>query len=88
MVWEHRVVAFNTATESTNRMHDDSVAATFGFRGGLVPGVDVWAYLTRPCVDRWGVDFLSGGTMDARFPSRCTTARRSSPGWATAATSP
>lgn len=67
MAWEHEVVAFNTATESTNRMHDDAVAATFGFRGGLVPGVDVWAYLTRPCVDRWGVDFLERGTLRARF---------------------
>lgn len=65
--WEHRVVAFNTATESTNRMHDDTVAATYGFRGGLVPGVDSWAYLTRPCVDRWGRDFLAHGTMEARF---------------------
>jgi hypothetical protein len=67
MRWEHEVVAFNTATESTNRMHDDAVASTFGFRGGLVPGVDVWAYLTRPCVDRWGVEFLERGAMDARF---------------------
>ena len=67
MTWEHEVVAFNTATESTNRMHDDTVAATFGFRGGLVPGVDVWAYLTRPCVDRWGIEFLERGAMDARF---------------------
>lgn len=67
MAWEHEVVAFNTATESTNRMHDDTVAATFGFRGGLVPGVDVWAYLTRPCVDRWGTAFLEHGTMEARF---------------------
>lgn len=65
--WRHDVVAFNTATESTNRMHDDSVAATYGFRGGLVPGVDVWAYLTRPCVDRWGAEFLERGVMDVRF---------------------
>ena len=67
--WEHRVVAFNTATESTNRMHDDTVAAIFGFRGGLVPGVDVWAYLTRPCVDRWGTEFLERGAMDVRLQS-------------------
>lgn len=63
----HEVVAFNTATESTNRMHDDEVAGTYGFRGGLVPGVDVWAYLTRPCVDRWGRGFLEHGVMDVRF---------------------
>lgn len=67
MAWEHEVIAFNTATESANRMHDDAVASTFGFRGGLVPGVDVWAYLTRPCTDRWGVEFLERGTMDVRF---------------------
>lgn len=65
--WDHTVVAFNTATESLNRMHDDGVASTYGFRGGLVPGVDVWAYLTRPCIDRWGRDFLSAGTMEVRF---------------------
>ncbi len=66
-IWDHCVVAYNTATESTNRMHDDAVAATYGFRGGLVPGVDVWAYMTRPCVDRWGVEFLERGAMDVRF---------------------
>ncbi len=65
--WRHDVVAFNTATESTNRMHDDTVASTYGFRGGLVPGVDVWAYMTRPCVDRWGIEFLERGAMNARF---------------------
>lgn len=63
----YAVEAFNTATRSANRMHDDAVARTYGFRGGLVPGVDVWAYMTRPCVDRWGEAFLRGGTMSARF---------------------
>lgn len=49
MAWEHEVVACNTATESTNRMHDDAVAATFGFRGGLVPAhTAIW----RPRRDR------------------------------------
>ena len=66
-MFEYRVEAYNTATESTNRMHDDEVAKTFGFRGGLVPGVDVWAYMTRPCIDRWGIEFLTGGTMWVRF---------------------
>jgi small subunit ribosomal protein S1 len=69
MTWTHDVVAHNTATESTNRMHDDTVAATYGFRGGLVPGVDVWAYATRPCVDRWGPAFLERGSLEMRFAS-------------------
>ena len=41
----------------------------YGFGGGLVPGVDVYAYMTRPAVAAWGVDWLSGGTMHARFLS-------------------
>jgi hypothetical protein len=67
--WTRAIEAYNTATDSTNRMHDDTVARTFGFRGGLVPGVDVWAYMTQPCIDRWGERFVTGSTMDARFVS-------------------
>lgn len=61
------VVAFNTATESTNKIHDDSVARSLGFRGGLVPGVDVYAYLCGPPVGAWGIEWLGQGTMHARF---------------------
>ena len=48
------VEAYNTATQSTNKIHDDDVARTYGFRGGLVPGVDVYAYLTHVPAERWG----------------------------------
>ncbi len=64
---DHSVVAFNTATESTNKIHSDEVARRYGFRGGLVPGVDVYAYLCHPPVDAWGLDWLERGTMRARF---------------------
>jgi acyl dehydratase len=63
------VVAFNTATASTNKIHDDEVARGFGFRGGLVPGVDVYAYLCHLPAERWGRDWLERGTMTARFRS-------------------
>jgi hypothetical protein len=33
------VSAYNTAAASDNKIHNDSVARRFGFRGGLVPGV-------------------------------------------------
>lgn len=56
------VEAFNTATESENRIHDDEVASSLGFGGGLVPGVDVYAYLTHVPVERWGRDWLERGT--------------------------
>lgn len=64
-----RLVAHNTATASTNKIHDDDVARRYGFRGGLVPGVDVYAYLTHPPAERWGLDWLTRGTMRGRFAS-------------------
>ena len=63
------MVAFNTATASANKIHDDEVATRLGFRGGLVPGVDVYAYLCHPPAARWGLDWLRHGTMRARFHS-------------------
>lgn len=64
---DHVVVAYNTATASTNKIHDDDVARTFGFRGGLVPGVDVYAYLTHLPVRHWGREWLERGAMRAGF---------------------
>ena len=65
----YRVRAFNTATASANRIHDDAVARGLGFRGGLVPGVDVYAYLCHLPAERWGRAWLAGGTITARFES-------------------
>src|SRR6516225_8392372 len=50
----YRVEAFNTAKASENKIHDDAVARRFGFGGGLVPGVDVYAYMAHQPVVRWG----------------------------------
>lgn len=61
------IIAFNTATASENKIHDDAVASRFGFTGGLVPGVDVFAYLAHVPMAKWGVGWLSGGQMRARF---------------------
>lgn len=59
--------AFNTATESENKIHDDVVAASFGFSGGLVPGVEVYAYLCHPAIELWGDRFLSSSEVSVRF---------------------
>lgn len=61
--------AYNTATESENKIHDDATASRFGFTGGLVPGVDVFAYMTHAPVALWGPDWLKHGAMQARFLS-------------------
>ena len=65
----YHVEAFNTATASANKIHDDAVAKSLGFRGGLVPGVDVFAYLTHAPAARWGRAWLDQGWIDARFAS-------------------
>ena len=57
----YRVEAFNTAKESDNKIHDDAVARRFGFTGGLVPGVDVYAYMTHLPVRRWGRGLARAG---------------------------
>ena len=54
----YSVVAYNTARDSENKIHDNTVARRFGFSGGLVPGVDVYAYMAHLPVARWGRDFL------------------------------
>jgi acyl dehydratase len=63
----YAVVAYNTAHASENKIHDNTVARRFGFAGGLVPGVDVYAYMAHLPVARWGRDFLAHGTLQARF---------------------
>src|SRR5260221_10884067 len=63
----YRVSAYNTSKLSENKIHADSVARRFGFRGGIVPGVDVMAYMMHLPVERWGRAFLERGLIEARF---------------------
>lgn len=63
----HRVAAVNTAKDAENKMHDDTVAKRFGFTGGLVPGVDVCAYVNHIPARHWGRAFLERGRVDVRL---------------------
>ena len=63
----YQVRAYNTAKESENKIHDDAIARKFGFGGGLVPGVDVYAYMTHPPVARWGRAWLERGAAECRL---------------------
>jgi hypothetical protein len=63
----YRVSAYNTSKDSENKIHDDAVARKFGFSGGLVPGVDVIAYMMHQPIAKWGRAFLERGLIDARF---------------------
>lgn len=62
-----RVVAVNRAFDHPNLVHHDDYARSVGFQGGLVPGVDVFAYLTRPAIEHFGRDWLEHGAGEVRF---------------------
>jgi acyl dehydratase len=64
---EYRVQARNLSHASENKIHDDDVARRFGFQGGLVPGVEIYAYMTHLPAARWGVEWLERGTAECRF---------------------
>jgi acyl dehydratase len=64
---EYRVTARNTSKQSENLIHDDATARRYGFGGGLVPGVTVYAYLTHPLVAAFGSAWLERGTATVRF---------------------
>jgi hypothetical protein len=60
-------MAHNDAAASANKIHDDTVAQQYGFRGGLVPGVSVYAYMTYPLVHSLGEAWLTRGTAQVQF---------------------
>lgn len=63
----HSVIGFNYAEDHDNKIHSDEVASQYGFKGGLVPGVGVYAYLTHPVIEAFGTEWLQRGAMTAKF---------------------
>lgn len=61
--------ALNTAPDSANEIHGDEIAQKYGFKGGLVPGVTISAYLIQPAVETWGMDWLERGHAHVRVGS-------------------
>ncbi len=66
-VHSYQTTAYNYAQDSDNKVHDDEVAARFGFEGGLVPGASDFAYLSHAVYGLWGDAWLRGGSMQAKF---------------------
>lgn len=62
-------IAFNQVPHSKNEIHGDRVARDYGFRGGLVPGVTVSAYLLHPAAEALGMPFLESGFAHVRVNS-------------------
>ena len=50
-----------------NKIHEDDLARQYGFKGGLVPGVTVYAWMTHPVVEALGAEWIERGTFETRF---------------------
>jgi hypothetical protein len=64
---EYTVEARNFADPVHNLLHQEEIAQRFGYRGEVVPGVGVYAYMTAPITESFGVDWLERGSMSAKF---------------------
>ena len=69
MAQDWKGTAYNQVPHSKNEIHGDKVAKDFGFKGGLVPGVTVSAYLLHPAAVSYGMDFLERGYAHVRVNS-------------------
>ncbi len=63
----YEVLARNIGTASENKIHDNEAARRLGFAGGLVVGVEIYAYMTRAMISRYGKAWLDSGTAGCRF---------------------
>ncbi|MDA0891723.1 MAG: hypothetical protein O3C15_05295 [Proteobacteria bacterium] len=69
MTSDWTATAFNQAPDAPNEIQGDKVAKEFGFKGGLVLGAVIGAYLSHPAVVAWGLGFLSRGHAHFRIAS-------------------
>jgi acyl dehydratase len=63
----YRIKARNVSSTGENAIHDDDTARRYGFRGALVPGVMIYAYMTQPLAAAFGAAWLMRGTASVRF---------------------
>jgi hypothetical protein len=64
---DYRVKASASAIVKDNLIHDDDFARKCGYRGALVPGASIYAYITRTLVEAFGQGWLQRGTGEVRF---------------------
>jgi hypothetical protein len=64
---EHHVSAPAPIEPHENKIHEDDLARQYGFKGGLVPGVTMYGWMTHPVVAALGQAWLDGGTFETGF---------------------
>lgn len=64
---EYRIKAVKSGGEAINLICDDAHARRYGYRAGLVPGVTLYAYMSRGLVEFMGTDWLKQGSAELTF---------------------
>jgi len=50
-----------------NKIHEDGLARQYGFKGGLVPGIIMYAWMTHPVAEALAEEWLERGAFETRF---------------------
>lgn len=61
------IAAPNLAEHADNPVHTPAGGRAAGYRGAVVAGTTVYAYLTRWPASHWGVDWVTDGGAEVRF---------------------
>src|SRR5262249_60938573 len=50
-----------------NKIHEDGLARQYGFKGGLVPGIIMYAWMTHPVAEALGEGWRERGGFETRL---------------------
>jgi hypothetical protein len=64
---EYRVKALKSGGDACNLICDDTHARRHGYKAGLVPGVSIYAYMSRSLVEFLGRNWLEHGFAEVAF---------------------
>jgi len=64
---EYRVKAFTSDGDARDLICDNTHALRHGFKAGLVPGVSIYAYMSRSLVELFGREWLDRGFAEVAF---------------------
>ncbi|MEM7018006.1 MAG: hypothetical protein AAF512_11800 [Pseudomonadota bacterium] len=67
MINNWSATAFNQVPGAENEIHGDKGAKQYGFKGGLIPGATMAAYLIHPFAKTFGMEYLKNGYAHVRL---------------------
>lgn len=62
-----KILPINSSADSKGSIHDDEKAREMGYRGGLVGGSTILAYMSRLMRQHYGDAWLAGATLSGRL---------------------